>query len=132
MMPSGISPKPVELIPLMRRRDVVIYALAFLVAAAVIGLGVWFVHDTESAMARRFAAFKSELKTRQAAGELPAQWRGVDIERLEQSQVGMQVDSRMMMRLDVANFLSEYGFIASALVVAVCLVMAMVVNWLWK
>jgi hypothetical protein len=116
----------------MKIRDVVIYVLALLVAALVIGSGVWFIHDTRSAVAARFIAFKAELQAKRSAGQLPPEWRGVDIDRLEPSQVGMQLDSATMMRLDLADFLAEYSFVAGAVVVAVCLVVAIVVNWFWK
>jgi hypothetical protein len=116
----------------MKIRDVVIYALALLVAALIIGLGVWFTYETRSAMTAKFLAYKADLRAKKAAGQLSPELRGVDIDRLEQSQVGMQLDSATAMRVDIADFLAEYSFVAGAVVVAVCLVVGIAVNWFWK
>ncbi len=104
------------------------YLLAALAAVLVVAAGWWFVHSTRAGMQVRFEQYKKELKAKRDAGQLPAAFRDVEIDRLQPSQVAFPVPPNEQTRLNIADMLSEYAYILMAVVLAICLAVVVVID----
>jgi hypothetical protein len=112
----------------MKFRNVLPYVLALFIAGMIIA-GAWlFVGWTHKGMQQRFDTYKKGLLAMKKAGTLPAEWQGRDIEKLEASQVQMQIPPEAHTYLDVADFLSNQALWLIIAVVMLCLAVAFVVN----
>src|SRR5262245_43543175 len=104
------------------------YPIAIVVAILLVVAGWWFVRYTHSGAQARLEHYKKELKAKKEAGELPPEFRGVDIDNLQPSQIGMRVTSGEQTRITIANALSEHAYIMMALDLAICLAVVVVVD----
>jgi hypothetical protein len=96
------------------------YVISLLAGLLLIGCGVAFVWLTQNTVKRHFDQEKQKLIASQAAGQLSAEWKGVDIEKLELSQLSMKVPSDLSLRLDIADFLSAFWYVLVPLTLVVC------------
>jgi hypothetical protein len=115
----------------MRRRKMITYGLALLVAALVVGAGFVFVRQTHNELQERFTQVKQQLKTQQAEGKLPPDLQGVDIDTLEPTQFGVRLPADFFKRLMLADLLAAYRLILIPLVFALCLGLALLVDKMW-
>jgi hypothetical protein len=106
------------------------YPVGILVAVLLVAAGWWFVQSTRSTVQARFEQYKSELKAQRDAGQLPREFRDVDIDNLQPSQVGVQVSSSEQTRLGIAEALSEHAYIFVALALVMCLAVVVVIDLL--
>jgi hypothetical protein len=112
----------------MTPRKIVPYLIALFIAGMIIA-GAWlFVGWTHKGMQQRFETYKKGLLAMNKAGTLPAEWQGQDIEKLEASQVQMQIPPEAQAYWDVADFLSNQALWLITGVVMLCLAVAFMVD----
>jgi hypothetical protein len=108
------------------------YLVATFVACIIIGAGIVFVRQTNERMQGRFEEFRKDLVVKKEAGQLPPEWQGVDLDNLQIDQIKMRVTQDEMTRIDIARFLTAYGYFLAVLVFAACLGVAALVGKLMR
>jgi hypothetical protein len=83
-------------------------------------------------MQARLDKVKDGLKAKRAAGELPPELQGVDLDNLQLSQLGIRLTPSEMTSVEVADFLVVYCYLLIALVLAACWGMTALVNYWWE
>ncbi len=99
------------------------YLVALTVACVLIAAGLIFAWQAQASMQRRFDQFKEELRAQKAAGKLPPEWEGVDLDHVE---LKMKVTSVEITRLNISRWLSKYWYVFVLFVLAICLGLAAV------
>jgi len=113
---------------IIRRKAMRYYLAGILLALMLISGGTAFVLFVRSEIKQHFQLEKRKLLASKAAGQLPLEWQGVDIENLEVTQLEMRVPERLHFRLDLADFLSSFKYILIPLVVCLFLGIAYFLN----
>jgi hypothetical protein len=114
----------------MHIRTTVLYGIALFVACAIVGGGVWFVRDVQAEIKANAEQVKQKLKAQKEAGQLPPEWKDVDLDNLGSDDFQMQVSQGFMIRWDMMMWLKDFGLMMIPFVVAFCLGIATLVDWL--
>lgn len=96
--------------------------IALLAAGLLIGYGLWFAIRTR----RRFekSMRSDELRAMQADGTIPPELRDLNLDLIPLSGFGMEVSSRELRRIWLADLLQSLWWIWIPAVLAVCLLIA--------
>jgi len=97
------------------------------VAALVIIVGFGFSWQTTRSFHDQL---RQSLREQKQAGELPAEWQGIDPDTVDISKLGfqMKVPRGMETRLQIALLLTDLWYVWVPLVVAVCFVIALFIG----
>jgi hypothetical protein len=103
------------------------YILASGVACLIIAGGVVFCIRARRSVV---AAFRRRLRDIEAAGELPPELEGVDLDTVTPDGFGVEVSARQVFALTLAAFLAKFWFAWPAVVIVLCLgVAALLRSW---
>jgi hypothetical protein len=101
------------------------YVLAAAIACLIISAGFtvsWHIH-------RSFLdRFRQQLRADAAAGKLPRELEGVDLDSVTPEGFDVRVSDAEMTRMQIADLLSHLWFVWAPLVVVVCLGMAWILG----
>jgi hypothetical protein len=89
------------------------YAIALAVFVVSLGACFAFVWFTQARTANRLEQFKNDLKHLKETNQLPAEWQGIDPEKLELSQIQMRLPENEALMVDVAAALSDHCYFLS-------------------
>jgi len=113
----------------MNRRTKLLYCFALAVACVIVGAGACFARHDHGGAKAKMEQFKQDLKDQKAAGLLPPEYEGVDLDHLE---FGMQVPSNVMIRMDIARTLADLWYIFIPLVFVLCIGFAILLHLLLR
>jgi hypothetical protein len=114
-----------------KRRTMLTYTITLVIFLVFLGAGFAFVRFTQARTADRFEQFKNNLKHLNETNQLPEEWQGVDLEKLDLSQNQMRLLEDEALMLDIAAALSDHCYFLIGVGLLACLGLAALVNW-WK
>ena len=113
----------------MSKRTKLLFGIALIVACLIVGGGVFFAKHDHGGVKAKLEQFKQDLKNQKAAGQLPPDYQGVDLDQLE---FGMQVPADVQIRMDIARLLADMWYVLIPLVFVWCFGLAALLAWLCR
>lgn len=102
------------------------YTIAGVIAVLIIAAGAVYCRLTYRALEEQA---RQSLRDAKAAGNLPREYQGQSIETADVEDFGMQISEGMMIRLSVADLLSQFAAILVPVVIVVCAASAALIGW---